>query len=112
MPTVIKPLTKEEAEAIVEGGKVASRMPPEVWQRFEAQGWRIVEDYSIEKVHKGIYIVVEFCIGDFCVYSCSKNNHWLLQPKRPCDTFIEAMVEAQGIEMAIDRGVHWPGEDD
>lgn len=117
MSIQISKLTKEEAKILLDGLKVTTRFneTPEteqLWKKLQEDGWKIEGEYSIEKKYQGYFIVIEFCIGDFCVYPCSKNNHWLLEKKTKCMTFIEALAESLNIQQRIDNGQHWIGEED
>jgi hypothetical protein len=112
MAIKIQQISKEEALAWHESMKVKNRMPADIWEKLEEGGWTIVEDFSIEKKHKGYFIVIEFCIGDFCVYPCSKNGHWLLEKKISCDGLAEALIRAMQLQLRIDAGEHWTGEND
>lgn len=114
MTTVIKQLTKEEAQEFLEASKVVNRMPPDILKKLTDNGWYVVEDYSIEYKHetRGLYVVIEFCIGDFCVYPCSKNNHWLLEKKQSFTDFIGAFVAASVLLARMEAGDTWQGEND
>lgn len=111
MPTVVKKLTKEEAQELFEGMKVENRMTPEMRKSLEKQGWTF-DSYSMEKVYKGYPLVIEFCIGDFCTYPCSKRGHWLLEPKFRAPTFMDAVIHIITLEERIDAGEKWQGEND
>jgi hypothetical protein len=111
MNVVIKQLTKSEAMDLFEKAKVVNRLDPEMLKTLEADGWKVAYDFSIEKKHKGFFIVIEFCMGDFCVSICSKKGHWLLEKKQSVETFTEALVKAAFYQIDIDRGRHWTGED-
>lgn len=108
----VEPLTKQQAKELHEAAKVINRILAKQWEVLQKDGWKIVEDYSIEKIHNGLYIVIEFCFGDFCVYPCSRKGHWLLEKKYKADDFLQALIHAAGIQIRIDNGEHWKGEDD
>ena len=107
---IIKQLTKEEATTWFEAMKVSNRMPPELIERLKKDGWTF-DDFSMEKTYKGYPLVIEFCIGDFCTYPCSKKGHWLLEKKYPAPTWLEAYIYIMTLQERIDNGEHWTGED-
>lgn len=110
MSITITTPTKEELENMFEQGKVVNRLNPELAEALKEQGW-VIDDYHIEKIYKGYPIVIEFCLGDFCTYPCSKVGHWLLEKKYPAPTLMEALIHSIKIESRIDNGEHWTGED-
>lgn len=112
MPIIIRELKPKEVRDLREAMKVVNRVPQKVMKQLKKMGYKVAYDYSIEKQYKGFYIVVEFCIGDFCVSLCSKNGHWLLEPKKSTENFILALIYAQEYQDRIDTGEHWAGEDD
>jgi len=112
MSKTIHELTKEEAKTFHESAMVKNRVPADIMKKLTDEGWKIAYEFSIEKIYKGYYLVIEFCIGDFCVYPCSKNGHWLLEKKRQCDNFTEALGRAALLQIRIDAGEHWQGEED
>ncbi len=112
MSTTITELTPKQAQSLHEAALVKNRVPANLLKKLEESGWYIAYEFSLEKRHKDFYIVIEFCLGDYCVSICSKKGHWLLERKKKCDTFIQAMVEASMYEALIDEGNHWTGEDD
>jgi hypothetical protein len=96
---------------MLEKMKVRNRMTPEQVEAVEKQGW-IIEDYAMEFKYKGYYLVIEFCIGDFCTSICSKEGHWLLEAKVRNKDFIHALVTISKYMIRIDEGEHWQGEED
>lgn len=112
MPTIIKELKPEEVKNLREALKVKNIVPKKTMAKLRKMGYKIVYDYSIEMQYKGYFIDIEFCIGDFCVSICSKNGHWLLEPKKSSENFILALVYAEEYKKRIDAGEHWTGEDD
>lgn len=112
MSITVTELSKEQVKTLANAALVVNRVPPDVLAQLEKDGWYVAYDYSIEKKHKGFSIVIEFCIGDYCVSICSKKNHWLLEKKRSHEDFIMAFVEAQNYVARIDAGEHWQGEED
>lgn len=110
MTVTVTPLTKPQARSLLEQMKVVNRMSAELLANMQSQGWYIAHDYSMEIKHEGFFIVIEFCLGDFCVYPCSKKGHWLLEKKQSFETFNEALVAAALLKVKIDRGFHWQGE--
>ena len=96
---------------MLEKMKVRNRITPEQVKAIEKQGWKI-EDYSMEMNYKGYWLVIEFCIGDFCTSVCSKNGHWLLEAKIRNEDFMHAMVSICSYMVRIDKGEHWTGEED
>lgn len=111
MSIVVKQLSKDEVKDMLEEGKVINRVPADIMEKLTEQGYKIVADYSIEKIYKGYPLVIEFCMGDFCVYPCSKKGHWLLEKKKKCESLIEALATVVSLQVRIDSGEHWPGED-
>lgn len=95
-----------------EAFKVKNRLPKGIWNKLKVQGYYSPDDLSIEKKYKGYFLVIEFCIGDFCTYPCSKNGHWLLEDKFRARSLIEALVHIVYLEKRIDAGEHWVGEND
>jgi len=110
MTTTIRPMSKEEVMELSEKSKVINRMSPELVATLEKEGWKF-DDYSIEKVHKGLHLVIEFCIGDFCTSICSRKGHWLLEKKIPQETFEGAYLQQLVNIARINGGEHWTGED-
>jgi hypothetical protein len=111
MTTTITQLTKTETQDLLEKAKVSNRMDVKLVEALREQGWTFYE-YSIEKNYKGYPIVIEFCLGDFCTYPCSKKGHYLLEKKYPAPTFLDALIHVIKIETQIDEGHHWIGEED
>jgi hypothetical protein len=111
MPIQVHQLTKEEAKTLFEALKVSNRMPKELMDRLALDGWTF-DDFSMEKTYKGYPLVIEFCIGDFCAYPCSKNGHYLLERKKSCENWFEALCHIFELQERIDNGEHWTGEND
>ncbi len=111
MSVTIKSLSENEVKTMLDEALVVKRVSPEMLKKLEEQGWKVAYDYSIEKKYKGYFIVIEFCMGDFCVSICSKKGHWLLEKKQSVDSFLLALVKAAQLEARIDADEHWTGED-
>lgn len=110
MTTVIKELTREELEAWMRETSVVGQLPSQLIDYLKREGWTI-DEFAIELLYKDYPLVIEFCIGDYCTYPCSKKGHWLLEKKYPAPTFVEAYLYIQELKARIDRGEHWVGED-
>lgn len=110
MTTVIKQLSEEETKDFLEQSKVVNRLDKDWLDLLKKRGFTI-DDYSIEKEFKGYHISIEFCIGDFCTGIYSKKSKWLLENKKSCDTFLEALMTIGIYEMRINNGENWQGED-
>lgn len=114
MSTVVHELTEEEKKQFqeqLEANKIVNAMPKEMQERFKSLGWTFNE-WSMEKKHNGIYLVIEFCIGDICTYPCSKKEKWMLAERIHSNNFFQALVEIVHLEEFIDNGNHWQGEED
>ncbi len=111
MKATVKELTKEEAKQFLDGFRVDRQIPVWAREKFMKMGWTFL-DYSMEKVYKGYFLVIEFCIGDYCTYPCSKNGHWVLEKKVANEDFWTAYVEICKLEERIDADEHWTGEND
>jgi len=111
MPTVIQPLTKEEAKTYLDQFSVTNRVPQNIIEILKKEGWKI-DEYCATKRYKKYFIYIEFCIGDYCVYPGSKNNGWVLEKKQSCPDFITAFATATILQQRIDAGEHWIGEED
>lgn len=96
---------------IFEGMKVINRLPEKLQKLLIIEGWSFL-DYAMEKIYKGYPLVIEFCIGDFCVYPCSKKGHWLLEKKVSCESWLEAYIQILSLQTRIDNNTHWQGEED
>lgn len=86
-------------------------MPEGVQKKLEEQGWKI-HDFYMEKPAGKLWIDIEFCMGDFCTGIYSEKGKWLLEPKKRCETFIEAIVHSLILQARVEQGEHWPGEGD
>lgn len=111
MKTVVKQLKPHEIDNLLDRMKVTMRTDAQTLQALKNTGWDIL-DYAIEKQCQGIWICIEFCLGDFCVYPASKHGKWVLEDKQRYDTFIQALVAGYKLMVDIEDGRHWPGEDD
>jgi len=109
MTTVIKQLSEEETKDFLEQSKVVNRLDKDWLDLLKKLGFTI-DEYSIEKEFKGYHISVEFCIGDFCTGIYSKKNKWLLEKKKSCTSFIEALLNVELYEQRINADEHWSGE--
>lgn len=106
-------MSHKEIEEYIAKWAIFNRVPIEKMAELIIEGWRIDDEgYSMELIYDGYPLVVEFCIGDFCTYPCSKRNHWLLEAKVQNMTFDQAMESIYDLKLKIDAGHHWPGEDD
>lgn len=110
MPTTIKKVNKQELKSILTTGKVKNRIPSVTLKKLEKAGWNIY-DYYIEKNYKGYWLVIEFCIGDFCVSVCSKKGKFLLEKKQSVKNLMYALMASALHEIRIDQGKKWAGED-
>lgn len=60
---------------------------------FKDLGWKFSE-YSMEKKVGNRSICIEFCMGDFCVGLYSEPDKGLIEPKKRCETLIDAVAKA------------------
>lgn len=107
---VIKKVSKKELKSFLDAGMVTNRLPSKMLENAKKSGWTI-GDYHMEKKYKGYPLVIEFCIGDFCVSICSKRGHWLLEKKQSVDNLVSAFMVIAQYEVRIDNGEKWVGED-
>lgn len=76
------------------------------------EGWTIYDFYIEKRTDRGLYITIEFDIGDYCVGIYSKKGKWLLEPKKSFLNFVVAFQRAVELDAEVKSGKKWTGEDD
>jgi len=96
----MKQVTKPAFEQTLTGDR------KKVWKEqkklMKKQGWKF-DEYSMEKIFSDRSVCIEFCIGDFCVGLYSEPGKGLLEPKKRCESFIEAITTAYLYEFDLQK---------
>lgn len=113
MSITVKQMTEDEVEQMIADNKPSSRLCEKDKKFLEERGWHLNDEhFCMEKEYKEYKLVIEFCIGDFCTYIGSKKSGYLLEKKVPKNTFLEAILQHEAVNIPrIDDGEHWVGED-